>query len=566
MQPHFLPGRTYSFLFILLGLAYLPALFVPLMDNDSAHHANIALHMYLTGDYVNLVDHKGDYLDKPHLLFWLCAFSYKIFGVTSFAYKLPSLLFTLLGTYSTYRLGWILYNKETGKLAALVLASALAYMLANNDVRMDAILTASVAFGTWQLAAFIHTKKWVHVAGAALGLALAFSTKGMIGVLVPLAGAFFYVLYRKEWALFFNPKWLILAIGFGLFIFPVVYCYYVQFNLHPEKIVRGRDHIDGVRFILWGQSFERFEGESFGGHGRRDPLFFVHTFIWAYCPWCMLALISLVAGTKTLIARRQEWLTAGVFITVMLGISLSGFKLPHYLNIVFPAASILVASFLVNRLAGSGSRWIKPVFNLQLAITVLLSACMLFLNTWAFPIRNAWVVFFILSLVLLFYLFISSGFSMLQKTVLVPAAAMIICFFLLNINFYLQLLHYQGGSELAFRTKEKINPQDVYLWKGLYTPSWNFYTATDRRVFEDTVYRSGRTIWLLTDQAGLEEIQQAGYQLGDVYTNPDYGITRLKLSFVNPLTRKKACTEMVLAAIRGKHTGPDPAGLSAATH
>ncbi|HEY1872181.1 MAG TPA: hypothetical protein VGG71_14060, partial [Chitinophagaceae bacterium] len=79
--------RAYTLLFFLLGVAYVVGLFVPLMDNDSAHHADIALHMYLNRDYVNLLDAGKDYLDKPHLLFWLCAFSYKIFGVTSFAYK-----------------------------------------------------------------------------------------------------------------------------------------------------------------------------------------------------------------------------------------------------------------------------------------------------------------------------------------------------------------------------------------------------------------------------------------------------------------------------------------------
>ena len=148
------------------------------MDTDSAHHANIALHMYLTGDYVSLVDHAGDYLDKPHLHFWLCAFSYKLFGVTTFAYKFPSLLFTVLGVYSTYRLGRALYNTEVGKLSALILASSFAFILANNDVRMDAILTACIAFAIWQLVEFVQNKKGLNIAGAALGLALGFSTKG----------------------------------------------------------------------------------------------------------------------------------------------------------------------------------------------------------------------------------------------------------------------------------------------------------------------------------------------------------------------------------------------------
>src|SRR5688572_32258186 len=104
--------------------------------------------MHLTGDYTSLVDQNGDYLDKPHLLFWLAAFSYKIFGVTAFAYKLPTFLFTILGIYSTYRFGKALYNEETGRLSALLLATAFAFVLAVSDVRMDAILTATIAFAS----------------------------------------------------------------------------------------------------------------------------------------------------------------------------------------------------------------------------------------------------------------------------------------------------------------------------------------------------------------------------------------------------------------------------------
>ena len=123
------------------------------MDNDSGHHADIGLRMYLTGDYVNLIDHRGDYIDKPHFLFWTSALSYHIFGVTSFAYRFPSFLFTILGIYSIYRLAKELYDADTGKLAALIAGSSFCVILANNDVRMDAILTGAIAFATWQLVA-----------------------------------------------------------------------------------------------------------------------------------------------------------------------------------------------------------------------------------------------------------------------------------------------------------------------------------------------------------------------------------------------------------------------------
>ena len=161
------------------------------MDNDSAHHANIAMHMYLNRDYVNLIDAGQDYLDKPHLLFWLCALSYKIFGITSFAYRLPSLLFTILCVYSVYQLGRSLYNEEVGRLSALIISSAFAFILANNDVRMDAILTSCVAFATWQGVQFIQRKKISNALGLAAGLALGFDTKGHIAVFTQWLACYF---------------------------------------------------------------------------------------------------------------------------------------------------------------------------------------------------------------------------------------------------------------------------------------------------------------------------------------------------------------------------------------
>ena len=114
---------------IVLSLAYIGGLFIPVMNHNAAHHANIALHMYLTNDYVNLIDQGKDYLDKPHLLFWLAALSYHVFGITSVAYKFFSFVFVIVGVYSTYRLGKMVHDNKTGIYSALVLASAFAFIL-----------------------------------------------------------------------------------------------------------------------------------------------------------------------------------------------------------------------------------------------------------------------------------------------------------------------------------------------------------------------------------------------------------------------------------------------------
>jgi 4-amino-4-deoxy-L-arabinose transferase-like glycosyltransferase len=521
------------------------------MDNDSAHHADISLHMYLTGDYVSLVDHAGDYLDKPHLHFWLCAFSYKIFGVSTFAYKFPSLLFTILGTYSTYRLGKTLYNSEVGKLSALILASSFAYILANNDVRMDAILTACIAFATWQLVEFVQKNKLINIVGAALGLALGFSTKGHIAVFVPVVAIFFYILYLKDWKRLLNWKWLLLLILFAVFISPVVYCYYLQYNLHPEKVVRGKDHIDGVKFILLSQSVERFKGDSFGNDARHDYFFFLHSFLWAFAPWSILAYIAVGMRIKTLLQRKEEWLTAGVFIIILLIVSFSGFKLPHYLNIIFPTTAIMTAAFILSK--KNNDKWIRAILIIQGSIVLLLLLLAAFINAWAFPVRSTWVIAgMILLLAVVFYFIKSKMYNTLQKVILVSVASIIFLFFLLNSNFYPQLLKYQGGNELAFATKGEISPANVYFWDNTYSSSYNFYTATLRKSFADSILQQKNPVWVLFDIRDEEKIKRSGYQLGERYTALDYEITKLDIKFINPAKRESQCTRMVIAELYKK--------------
>jgi 4-amino-4-deoxy-L-arabinose transferase-like glycosyltransferase len=528
---------------------YITGLFVPLMDNDSAHHANIAMHMYLNRDYVNLIDAGQDYLDKPHLLFWLCAVCYKIFGLTSFAYRFPSFLFTILCIYSVYRLGRSLYDNETGKLAAMLIASAFAFILANNDVRMDAILTSCVAFATWQGVEFIHRKKIINAFGLATGLALGFGTKGHIAVFTPLIGLLFYIVYLRQWKIFWNWKWLIVLAGFAVIIFPVVYCFYLQYNLHPEKIVRGKDHINGVKFILLGQTVERFKGDSFGSDAKNDYFFFFHSFLWAFVPWSILAYIAIFDRLTSFFKRKYEWLTPVTFMTIATVLTFSGFKLPHYINIIFPVTAVMTASWIV-------TNGLKPrtVFIIQIVIcflTLLLAAS---LDVWAFPVKNPiLIVSIILLLAVVFYFLRNQQLSYLQKAIYVPVATTIASFFLLNTNFYPQLLKYQGGNELAKEIKGNVDPVNVYFWNDNYSSSFNFYTATERKQFDDSIFMKGKKpIWLLFDRNDSADIRQSGYRIGLIYSVPDFGITRLTLKFINPATRKNELHEMRLGEVTGK--------------
>ena len=549
MNSPILSNRTYIFLFSLLGLVYITGLFVPLMDNDSGHHADIALRMYLTGDYVTLYDHRGDYIDKPHFLFWTSALSYHLFGVTSFAYRFPSFLFTILGTYSIFRLGKELYGHEIGKLAALIAASSFCYILANNDVRMDAILAAAIAFATWQLVAYVHHRKFIFLLGAALGMAVGFCTKGHVGLVTPVAGIFFYILYKKDWRLLFDWHWLIVIFFFAFFISPVVYCYYLQFNLHPEKISQGIKGVNGVKYILWSHSFDRIKGaERFGAVGKEDRFFFLHTFLWTFAPWCFVAFIALFLRLKNFFAAKEEWLSTGVFVMLAALINFSNFKLPHYLPILTPATALIVAHLFVSH--WNDERWRKAFYIIQLSTSVLLLVVATLVNTWAFPVKSTILLIgLIFFLVVVFYFFLSKMYNNIQRSITVSVASIALFFFLANTNFYPQLLTYQGGKPLADVTRGVADPKDVYFWKNTFSSTYNFYSSSNRQVFNDSLKQTGKNFWLIYEQSQQPEIDSLGLQLGQTFSVPDYEITRLKKSFVDPVKRKQTLDSMIMAEV-----------------
>jgi 4-amino-4-deoxy-L-arabinose transferase-like glycosyltransferase len=545
-----LSNRVYLFLFSLLGLVYVAGLFVPLMDNDSGHHADIALRMYLTGDYVTLYDHRGDYIDKPHFLFWTSALSYHLFGVTSFAYRFPSFLLTIAGTYSIYRLAKELFDHETGKLAALIAASSFCYILANNDVRMDAILTAAIAFATWQLVAYVHHRKFIFLIGSALGLAIGFATKGHVGLVTPVAGIFFYILYKKDWRRFFDWRWLLVIVFFGLFISPVVYCYYLQFNLHPEKISQGIKGVNGVKYILWSHSFDRISGhERFGKVGQQDHFFFLHTFLWTFAPWCFIALIALMIRLKSLFVRKVEWLSTGVFVMLAALISFSNFKLPHYLPILAPATAVIVSHFYSSK--WNNNKWRKAIYIIQLCSSIALLAAAVVINSWAFPINNLFVLIgLIFFLAVVFYFLLSGRFTNIQKSITISVASISLFFFLANANFYPQLLTYQAGKPLADMTRGVVDPTNVYFWKNSFSSTYSFYSASNRQVYNDSL--SNKKVWLIYNKSQQREIDSAGFVFGRIFGVPDYEITRLKKGFVDPATRKVTLDIMYMAELTGK--------------
>lgn len=552
-----LEKTNFWYIYLWLGVIYIAGLFVPLMNNDSAHHADIALHMHLTGDYASLIDQGHDYLDKPHLLFWLAALCYKIFGVTTFAYKLPSLLFSMLAIYSTVKLAALFYDRPTARLAGVILATVFAFILANNDVRMDAILTGAIIFSIWQFMCFIRHQRWSHLILGSLGLAMGLSTKGMIGAATPAFAVGIHLLHQRNYGMLFSWKWLCVPVLMLLFASPMLYSYYLQYDLHPEKVIAGTDHHSGLKFILWSQNFERMGGDRFGESNGHDPFFFLHTFLWAFLPWSLLAIIAggkriarlfkkqpetITAGTK-----KPELFTVGTTVWMLVLMSLSGFKLPHYLNILFPLCAIFTAAYLLSPLRASTQ---KAISITQFIIAALLIVFAALINLWAFP----------MSLYLFLTIFILIGAACFQQLrnspdvytrgLLITIYAALFANVLFNLNYYPSLLQYQAGQHIAQEVRQRKLPLDhIYHLDGAeHSNSFDFYSSYLPTVIPtDALTQQVEPVYVYTGRKGLDSLKQHHISYEQVLEQADYHVSAPRGKFFNPATRhEKLKTHYIL--------------------
>ena len=87
-----MPNKSLIFFIVAILIIYFLNLFIDVMEVDAAQYVSISLEMFRNGSYLKVFHRNADYLDKPPMLFWLAVLSFKVFGVSTWAYKLPAVL------------------------------------------------------------------------------------------------------------------------------------------------------------------------------------------------------------------------------------------------------------------------------------------------------------------------------------------------------------------------------------------------------------------------------------------------------------------------------------------
>ncbi|MCC8423812.1 glycosyltransferase family 39 protein [Mucilaginibacter sp. UR6-11] len=549
------PAITAKWLYLFIGIAILvnfSGLFVPITGPDGTLYASISKTMAQRNNFVELFAYGKDWLDKPHFPFWIAALSFKLFGITTWAYKLPGILFLLIGALYTYLFGKALYNKQIGLWATLILLTAQHIILSNNDVRAEPYLTGLIIASVYHFYKAHTANSYWQLVWGCLFTACAIMTKGMFAV-IPVGGAIAgHFIITRQWKQLLNIRWLIAVVLVLIFILPELYCLNQQFDQHPEKLIFDKHQVSGIRFFFWDSQFGRFFNTG-PIKGNGDPTFFLHTTLWAFLPWSLLlftAIYQLIKKGSRRVQATEWYCICGSLLTFLL-FSASKFQLPHYLNIVYPFFAIITAQYLYNVKALKSIRAIRIT---QTLIIILLLVVIGVLHYFYQPETFTLPIGICLLLVLIGLIFLPGYITSntISKIVLSTLLASFFINIYLNTVFYTSLLKYQAASEAA-RWINENNPQKlpVVQLDDAYVSAMNFYisapilTITDDRAGSYPV----KPFMLYATADKIKSLAAQGWRIKPLKTFQRYWISRLKPKFLNKTTRANELTEMQVVIV-----------------
>ncbi len=366
-----------------------------LMDDVDAVQAQIARNMLTSGDWVTARLDGIPYFEKSPLIYWLIAYSYKIFGVADWAARIPMVLAAIALAWVTTAFGMWAFGRRAGFYAGLVMATCFGLFLFTRILIPDVMLTASVALSMWAFLRAIdeaerRPRKWAFVMAASLGISLLF--KSLVGVVFPIGAALIYLGMTRQ--LFIAKVWKRLDPRMGLIIVLVIAAPWhilaawrnppwFDFTMHSAP---GEYH-GFLWFYFINEQLLRFLNLRFPRDYDTVPrlYFWLFHLLWLF-PWSVYlpAVVNqnVKLGFKPLDRAGKTRLLALCWTGFILVFFTFSTTQEYYSMPCYPALALLLGSAMA-----AGGNWIRYGTRVLCGIFVIAAGAVLtlFVLSWNFP-------------------------------------------------------------------------------------------------------------------------------------------------------------------------------------
>jgi len=363
-----------------------------LVGPDEPRYAWIARDMAETGDWVTPRLYGKPWFEKPPLYYWAAALSFKVFGVSEAAARLPSAVCALLATLAMAWLAWLLYGPETARWVLLLLPTTVGMIgfshAAATDMPFAAMLTIAMVLAAHLLNlipspaasqnvsappfSFTSFTSSTSFTSFFLGVFLGLATlaKGPAAIILSGGGVLLWAALTKRWRDAFRCLHPVAIAGFCL-------------TALPWYILCARRNPDFFHVFLIEHNFKRFLTPEFQ---HIQPFwYYLPVLLVALFPWTVFLLCT--ALFRAAICVRERRLLAShvtIFLSCwplfcLLFFSNSQSKLPGYILPTIPVLGIYLAHGITSSRAGAVQ---TRVSSLLFALTFAAAVALGFSKSW----------------------------------------------------------------------------------------------------------------------------------------------------------------------------------------
>jgi 4-amino-4-deoxy-L-arabinose transferase-like glycosyltransferase len=195
------PFSSLLVIVLLWAAIYAASMFSPpLLDDVDTVHAEAAREMVLRHDWVTLYTDGIRYLEKAPLMYWAVAGSYTLFGISDWSTRLPLMLGVLVLLLTTYALGKRAYREAGGFYSAVILGTCVGPYIFTRFQIPEVMVGLWLTIGFYLFVRSLEEEEPSRLTcwGFAATCALNVLTKGLIGLVFPIAAIFLYLLVTRS--------------------------------------------------------------------------------------------------------------------------------------------------------------------------------------------------------------------------------------------------------------------------------------------------------------------------------------------------------------------------------